>query len=177
MPVPPRAPHSIQVRSLSDTPPLIVVQQVQCVWQIILAHLWQLTLAHLWQVAKQDRGMEIRWASGWSVAEARSPARASISQGTTRFPATGLRRWGVLMRSRRRTRARRPHPPQKPSTGSPTPTHPSANPPCPTSSPNGKPSPSGPGRPTGSPRMIARITPDEVLAITRIRQWSHDRTP
>ncbi len=41
-----------------------------CVWQLILAHLWQLTLARLWQFAKQHRGMEIRWASGWSVAEA-----------------------------------------------------------------------------------------------------------
>ena len=49
------------------------------VWQLILAQQWQLTLAHLWQFAKHHRGMEIRWASGWSVAEARSPARASIS--------------------------------------------------------------------------------------------------
>jgi hypothetical protein len=53
--------------------------KVGWVWQLILAHLWQLTLAHLWQFAKHLRGMEIRWASGWSVAEARSPARASIS--------------------------------------------------------------------------------------------------
>jgi hypothetical protein len=49
------------------------------VWQVILAHLWQLTLAHLWQLAGQGRGMEIRCAPGWSVAEARSTARASIS--------------------------------------------------------------------------------------------------
>src|SRR5579875_643229 len=50
-----------------------------CVWQVFLAQLWQLTLAHLGQVAGQRRGMEMRWASGWSVAEARSPAGAAIS--------------------------------------------------------------------------------------------------
>ena len=49
------------------------------VWQVILAHLWQLTLAHLWQLAGQGRGMEMRCAPGWSVAKARSTARASIS--------------------------------------------------------------------------------------------------
>ena len=47
--------------------------------KVILAHLWQLTLAHLWQLAGQGRGMEMRCALGWSVAKARSTARASIS--------------------------------------------------------------------------------------------------
>jgi hypothetical protein len=51
----------------------------QCVWQVFLAQLWKLTLAHLWQVAGQRRGMEMRCASGWSVAEARSTAGASIT--------------------------------------------------------------------------------------------------
>jgi hypothetical protein len=49
------------------------------VWQVILAHLWQLTLAHLWQLAGEGKGMETRCAPGWSVAKARSTARASIS--------------------------------------------------------------------------------------------------
>jgi hypothetical protein len=32
----------------------------------LVAHLWQLTLAHLWHFAIQRRGIEIRWASGWT---------------------------------------------------------------------------------------------------------------
>jgi hypothetical protein len=56
-----------------------VLEPLRWVWQVILAHLWQLTPAHLWQLAGQGRGMEMRCALGWSVAKARSTARASIS--------------------------------------------------------------------------------------------------
>jgi len=56
----------------------LIVREI-CVWQVFLAHLWKLTLAHLWQVAGQRSGMEMRCASGWSVAEARSTAAASIT--------------------------------------------------------------------------------------------------
>ena len=55
------------------------ISRGEWVWQVILAHLWQLTLAHLWQLAGQGKAMEMRCAPGWSVAKARSTARASIS--------------------------------------------------------------------------------------------------
>ncbi len=67
----------------------------------MLAHLWQLTLAHLWQLAGQGKGIEMRCAPGWSVAEdlgisAWKKAQAVLHSSEFPMGASTARQRGII---------------------------------------------------------------------------------